>query len=63
MQLNLAIYTPSNYILASKIDKYIDIAEKKGKNLTQAGREQGGPGIKRLYGDYVISLEKNDMGR
>ena len=45
MQLNLAIYTPSNYILASKIDKYIDIAEKKGKNLTQAGREQG---IRRL---------------
>ena len=28
-----------------------------------AGREQGGPGIKRLYGDYVKSLEKNDMGR
>lgn len=45
MQLNLAIYTPSNYIFPSKLDKYIDLSDKKGNNLTQAGREEG---IRRL---------------
>lgn len=45
MQLNLAIYTPSNYIFPSKLDKYMDLSDKKGNNLTQAGREEG---IRRL---------------
>lgn len=45
MQLNLAIYTPSNYIFPSKLDKYVDLSDKKGNNLTQAGREEG---IRRL---------------
>ncbi|MBE2896636.1 DEAD/DEAH box helicase family protein [Pasteurellaceae bacterium HPA106] len=40
MQLNLAIYTPSNYIFPSKIEKYNDLASNK-ENLTQAGREKG----------------------
>ena len=45
MQLSLCIYTPSNYIFPSKIQKYIDLTHNKGDNLTQTGREQG---IRRL---------------
>lgn len=43
--LNLAIYTPSNYILPSKIAKYMDMTHNKGNTLTQRGREEG---IRRL---------------
>ena len=45
MQLSLCIYTPSNYIFSSKIQKYIDLTHNKGENLTQSGREEG---IRRL---------------
>lgn len=45
MLLSLCIYTPSNYIFASKMQKYIDLTHNKGDNLTQTGREQG---IRRL---------------
>lgn len=45
MLLNLHIYTPSDYIFPSKLEKYADITHNKGKNLTQRGREQG---IRRL---------------
>ncbi|MHC1772108.1 MAG: helicase-related protein [Flexilinea sp.] len=45
MTLNLNIYTPSSYIFPSKLEKYSDLSNQKGKNLTQAGREQG---IRRL---------------
>lgn len=45
MQLSLVIYTPSNYIFPSKLDKYRDLTHNKGTNLTQRGREQG---IRRL---------------
>ena len=41
MLLSLCIYTPSNYIFPSKIEKYIDMSHHKGTNLTQLGREQG----------------------
>ena len=41
MQLNLRIYTPTDYIFPSKLDKYVDTA----KNINQQGREQG---IRRL---------------
>lgn len=40
-QLNLYIYTPSNYIHPSKVSKYIDLTHNKGNNLTQSGRERG----------------------
>ena len=40
--LNLSIYTPSKYILPSKVSKYIN---KTHLNLTQSGREEG---IRRL---------------
>lgn len=45
MMLSLCIYTPSNYIFPSKIQKYMDLTHNKGENLTQQGREQG---IRRL---------------
>ena len=45
MKLTLCIYTPSNYIFPSKLDKYMDLTHNKGINLTQCGREQG---IRRL---------------
>ena len=43
MQLSLCVYTPSNYIFPSKLEKYEDLTHKKG--LTQSGRERG---IQRL---------------
>lgn len=45
MLLTLCIYTPSNYIFPSKVQKYIDLTHNKGDNLTQTGREEG---IRRL---------------
>ena len=45
MQLTLCVYTPSNYIFPSKLQKYKDITHNKGENLTQTGRERG---IQRL---------------
>jgi SNF2 family DNA or RNA helicase len=45
MLLSLCIYTPSNYIFPSKIQKYAELTHNKGENLTQTGREQG---IRRL---------------
>lgn len=45
MLLSLCIYTPSNYIFPSKMQKYIDLTHNKGKGLTQTGREEG---IRRL---------------
>lgn len=45
MQLSLCIYTPSNYIFPSRIQKYLDLTHNKGENLTQTGREEG---IRRL---------------
>ncbi len=45
MLLTLCIYTPSDYIFPSKLDKYMDLTHNKGANLTQRGREEG---IRRL---------------
>ena len=45
MSLNLTIYTPSNYIMPSRMEKYIDMTHHKGTSLTQQGREEG---IRRL---------------
>lgn len=45
MLLTLCIYTPSNYIFPSKMQKYIGLTHNKGDNLTQTGREEG---IRRL---------------
>ena len=51
--LNLAVYTPSNYILMSALSKYDFEDNRKRKNLTQQGREAG---VKRL-------MEKNLLKR
>lgn len=47
MQLNLSIYTPTHFILPSKMDKYAELYEDNKVNVgfTQANREQG---IRRL---------------
>jgi hypothetical protein len=47
MLLSLSIYTPSHYILASKVEKYAALYEDNKVNIgfTQANREQG---IRRL---------------
>lgn len=45
MLLSLCIYTPSNYIFPSKMQKYIELTHNKGEGLTQTGREEG---IRRL---------------
>lgn len=45
MLLNLSIYTPTNYILASRLSKYIDLDSEHDKRLSQTGREEG---IRRL---------------
>ena len=45
ISLNLTIYTPSNFIMPSRLQKYIDQTHNKGENLTQRGREEG---IRRL---------------
>ena len=44
-KLNLAIYTPSAFILASALHKYIDADDEMGRRLTLEGREMG---IRRL---------------
>ena len=46
MLLNLSIYTPSHFIFPSKVHKYTDTNDERGRqNLTQIGREKG---IRRL---------------
>ena len=41
MSLNLSIYTPSNYIMPSALEKYADAARWETGNLTREGREEG----------------------
>ena len=45
LSLTLSIYTPSNYILPSRLKKYADLNHEGKNSLTQVGREQG---IRRL---------------
>ncbi|MDM8202283.1 DUF4391 domain-containing protein [Allofournierella massiliensis] len=47
LQLNLTIYTPSHFILGSKMEKYAELYQDNKVNIgfTQASREQG---IRRL---------------
>ncbi len=41
-ELNLAIYTPSDFILPSKLDKYMEVREDgRFGNLSRSGRERG----------------------
>ena len=45
ISLNLAIYTPTYYIMPSRLSKYEELTHNKGTSLTQKGREEG---IRRL---------------
>lgn len=41
-ELNLAIYTPSDFILPSKLEKYMEVREDgRFNNLSRSGRERG----------------------
>ena len=44
-ELNLTVYTPSHFILPSKLSKYMDVDDEEATHLTMQGREQG---IRRL---------------
>lgn len=45
ISLNLSIYTPTYYIMPSRLSKYEELTHNKGTSLTQKGREEG---IRRL---------------
>lgn len=50
-RLCLSIYTPSNFIFPSKLEKYANLSGGSGNNLTQIGREEG---IRRLMGINLL---------
>ncbi len=58
MQLNLSVYTPTNYILASKIVKYIDLESEHSKWLSQSGREEG---IRRLMSINLLKRMESSV--
>lgn len=41
ISLNLSIYTPTYYIMPSRLSKYEELTHNKGTSLTQKGREEG----------------------
>ena len=51
MALNLAIYTPSTYILTSRLEKYQTITPRGKTTLSQQGREEG---IRHLMGVNLL---------
>lgn len=55
--LTLHIYTPTSFILSSRISKYIDPSQH-GKGLTQAGREEG---IRCLMSINLLKRLKNEV--
>ena len=57
-QLNLMIYTPTAFIQASKLAKYIDPGSKHGKSLTQEGRERG---IQRLMSINLLKRMESSV--
>jgi hypothetical protein len=58
MELTLAIYTPSGYILPSRLSKYIDPESGGKKNLSQMGREQG---IRRLMNINLLKRMESSV--
>lgn len=58
MLLNLSIYTPTNYILASKLGKYIDFDSENSKRLSQSGREEG---IRRLMSINLLKRMESSV--
>ncbi|CFW96068.1 SNF2-related [Syntrophomonas zehnderi OL-4] len=58
MLLNLSIYTPTNYILASQLGKYIDLALENSNRLSQSGREEG---IRRLMSINLLKRMESSV--
>jgi SNF2 family DNA or RNA helicase len=60
MLLNLSIYTPSHFILPSKVQKYADLYEDNKVNIgfTQANREEG---IKRLTATNLMKRMESSV--
>lgn len=58
MKLNLSIYTPTNYILASKLSKYIDMESENSRRLSQSGREEG---IRRLMSINLLKRMESSV--
>lgn len=58
IELNLSIYTPSKYILASRISKYIDPDSKHAKTISQSGRERG---IQRLMNINLLKRMESSV--
>lgn len=56
--LNLRIYTPTQYIQRSKLAKYMDVSDERGKNLSQAGRERG---IQRLMSINLLKRMESSV--
>ncbi|ETT51579.1 helicase-related protein [Paenibacillus sp. FSL H7-689] len=57
-ELNLSIYTPSTYILASKLSKYIDPDSEHARTISQTGREQG---IRRLMSINLLKRMESSV--
>lgn len=58
MQLNLSVYTPTNYILPSKLGKYIDLESEHSRRLSQSGREEG---IRRLMSINLLKRMESSV--
>lgn len=58
MLLNLSIYTPTNYILASRLGKYIDLDSEHSNRLSQSGREEG---IRRLMSINLLKRMESSV--
>ncbi len=58
LELNLSIYTPTNYILPSKLEKYIDTESDQSNRLTQTGREEG---IRRLMSINLLKRMESSV--
>jgi hypothetical protein len=56
--LNLSIYTPTNYILPSRLSNYMDLDSEDSKRLTQSGREEG---IRRLMSINLLKRMESSV--
>ncbi|MGI6412339.1 MAG: helicase-related protein [Syntrophomonadaceae bacterium] len=56
--LNLSLYTPTNYILPSRLGKYIDIDSEHARQLSQKGREEG---IRRLMSINLLKRMESSV--
>lgn len=56
--LNLSIYTPTNYILPSRLSNYMDLDSEDSRRLTQSGREEG---IRRLMSINLLKRMESSV--